>query len=114
MLRAWLARRRMRRLPAISVSTTADFYKPFTAPNPDMIAVIRNAAGEQVATAAYAVSPLSDRLYVFEVEVAAEHRRRGYASALLWHLAESYALPITPVEERSDAGAFWNAARRLD
>jgi hypothetical protein len=36
MPRCWTVRRKLSRLPAITVSTTADYYKPFTSPNPNL------------------------------------------------------------------------------
>jgi len=68
MLRTWRGQRNIQKLPAITVDTTANHYKAFTAPNPDLDAIIRNTAGDQVGTATYAVPPLSDRVYLFHVE----------------------------------------------
>jgi GNAT superfamily N-acetyltransferase len=109
----WQGRRRLERLPRITVDATANYYKAFTAPNPDYDAVIRNSTGDEVGTATYAVSPLFDRVYIFEIEITPEHRGQGYATALLWHLAKTYGQPITAVKELYSANSFWSAARRL-
>jgi GNAT superfamily N-acetyltransferase len=109
----WQGRRRLERLPQITVNTMANYYKAFTAPNPDYEAVILNSTGDEVGTATYAVSPVFDRVYLFEIEITPEHRRQGYATAMLWHLAKTYGQPITAVKELYSANSFWTAARQL-
>lgn len=109
----WLSRRKIERLPTITVKAAANYYKTFTAPNPDYKASINNAAGELVGTATYAVSPLSDRVYLFNIEVMPNQRRHGYATALLWYLAQTHGHPITAVKELHGAASFWASARRL-
>jgi hypothetical protein len=84
-----------------------------TAPNPILSAIIHNALGDQVGTATYAMSPLSDRIYLFDIKIVIEHRQRKYATALLLYLAQTYGLPITAVKELYSASDFWNAARQL-
>jgi hypothetical protein len=96
------------------VGTTANYYKAWTAPSPDYQVRIGNAEGMQVGTGSYAVSPLRDRVYVFKVEIDPEYRRRGYGTALLWHLARTYGQPITPVHETHGSHLFWATARRLE
>ncbi len=88
-----------RPLPLITIHTTANYYKAFTSPSCDLKAVIGNAAGDPVGTATYALSPLGDRVYVFEIEVHAACRRQGYALALLRYLAHTYGVPITPIKD---------------
>ncbi len=110
---AWHGRHRIERLPAITVAATANYYKAWTAPSPDYQVGIGNAEGVQVGTGCYAVSPLQDRVYVFKTEIAPEHRRRGYGTAFLWHLAQRYRQPITAVDERYSSREFWRAAQRL-
>jgi hypothetical protein len=108
------ARDRIERLPAIKLTTTANHYKSFTAPNPDYKATIHRADGKQIGTAAYALSPLDDRVYLFRIEIEAVHRRRGYGLALLWYLAKTYERPITPVHQAIGSYEFWFAARRME
>ena len=111
---AWRARRKIERLPAITVTATANYYKPWTSPNPDYRVRIENAEGVQVGTGCYAVSPLHDRIYVFKIEIAPKHQRRGYGLALLRYLANSYERPITPVHQAIGSYEFWFAARRME
>ncbi|WP_454727899.1 MULTISPECIES: GNAT family N-acetyltransferase [Cupriavidus] len=99
------------RLPLLVVKAAPNHFKAITAPSPDFRATLHNSAGEQVGTAAYALSPLSDKVYVFEIRIPPEHQRCGYATALLWHLAREYGRPITPVQELHAARGFWHAAR---
>ncbi len=100
-------------LPPIAVNATANFYKPWTAPNPDLRVTIANANGTQVGTGCYAISPLNDRVYVFEIEIAEEHRCRGYGTAFLWHLSQTHSQPITAIQEVGSSLPFWNQARQL-
>jgi len=112
-LGSWRGRRRLARLPFITTTSTANYYKVFTAPNPDIHAVIYNSDGDEVGTAIYAVSPLDDRVYVFAITIAEHFRRRGYATALLRYLANTYKQPITAVHALFDARPFWHASCRL-
>lgn len=100
-------------LPRISVITRLHYWKTFTSPNPDVYATIFNEEGAQVGRATYAVSPFLDRVYVFEIDVACEHRRKGFATALLRYLSQTYGRPITAIKELDSAHAFWDRARRL-
>lgn len=106
-------RRKQKSLPGIALKASANYYKAFTAPNPDYNAIIYNTMGDQVGTATYALSPLSDRIYLFDIEIFPEHRRRGYATAVLLHLTQTYGQPITAVKELYSAIGFWNAARQM-
>ncbi|CAG9183974.1 GNAT family N-acetyltransferase [Cupriavidus pampae] len=101
------------RLPRLEVKATHDHFRVVTAPSPVVRATLHNGAGEQVGTAAYGLSPLADRVYVFELRVAPEHQRGGYATALLCHLAREYGWPLTPVKALHAAHGFWQAAGQL-
>lgn len=59
----------------------------------------------------YPVSPLKDRLYVYDIHVETPYRRRGYGLAVLTELAARHAVPITPVTEVGSASRFWEAMR---
>ncbi|GKS87434.1 GNAT family N-acetyltransferase [Acidovorax sp. SUPP1855] len=112
-LSRWLVQRRLAHVPKITVDVTRNYYMTFTAPNPDVKVVIRNEAGTPVGRACYAVSPLNDRVYIYEVEILGAHRRQGYGTALLLFLARTYDLPITVVKELYSACSFWRFARGL-
>jgi|SRR5664279_639306 len=102
-------------IPEITIVTRLHYWKSFTSPNPDVYATFFNKEGAQVGHAKYAVSPLFDRVYVFNLGVTSGYRRKGYASALLRHLSKTYdKLPITAVKELESAYAFWDHARRLE
>ena len=113
MVRTWLARRRLDRLPEISVTKVANYDQAWTSPNPDLTATARNRFGAIVGALEYQVSPLNDKVYVFRIDVPEVFRRRGYGLALLTHLTRTYALPITAVKELYSAKPFWNASRKL-
>ncbi|MDA8445618.1 GNAT family N-acetyltransferase [Paracidovorax valerianellae] len=112
-LSRWLVQRRLAHVPKITVDVTRNYYMTFTAPNPDVKVIIKNEAGITVGRACYAVSPLNDRVYIFEVEILSAHRRQGYGTALLLFLAQTYDLPITVVKELYSACSFWRFARGL-
>lgn len=107
----WMKRRKGVSLPAVSFQEAANFYKSFTSPNPDINAVVLDAAGHKVGRVTYAVSPLEDRLYLFQISIDQPSRRRGFGLAALVHIAQRYRLPIVPVKELYSP--FWSAAREL-
>lgn len=106
-------RRLVERLPAITIAASPNYYKAFTAPNPVLSATIYSTEGCKVGTAIYALSPLADRVYVFDLEIGPHHQRQGFGTAVLWHLAKEYGQPITAIKELHSAAKFWDAARRL-
>ncbi|WCM89738.1 GNAT family N-acetyltransferase [Acidovorax sp. NCPPB 3576] len=112
-LSSWRARRRLAHVPKITMDVTRNYYMTFTAPNPDVKVVIRNQEGMTVGEACYAVSPLNDRVYVYDVEILSAYRRQGYGTALLSFLAQNYKIPITVVRELSSSCGFWRFARSL-
>ena len=112
-LDAWLARRTVGKLPAIQVSTTLNYRRAFTSPSADVTATIRDAAAATVASATYSVSPLNDRIYVFQIDVNPSRQRQGFGLAVLHYLAKTYGTPITPIKELFSAASFWTAARKL-
>ncbi|WP_432262971.1 GNAT family N-acetyltransferase [Cupriavidus sp. TMH.W2] len=105
--------RALDRLPPLVVKAAADHFRVVTAPSPEFRATLHNGASEEVGTAKYGLSPLGDRVYVYDIRVPPAHQRCGYATALLWYLAREYGRPITPVQELHAASGFWNAARAL-
>lgn len=113
MLRTRRARRKLDHLPVIVIQTAADFRSTsFTAPSPTYTASVLNAEGARVGTMTFAVSPLLDRVYVMNIQVFEPYFRQGYATAMLWYLAQTYGQPITAVKEL--ATDFWNVARDLN
>jgi hypothetical protein len=112
-LRTFRTARRLRDLPLITVRQRANFCYAFTWPNPDLTAVVRSASGDVVAEMTYAISPLKDRVYIFDFRVEMPHRRKAYGLAMLHWLATTYEMPMTAIKEISGARPFWNEARRL-
>jgi len=99
-------------LPTVSLREKANYYKAFTSPNPDVNAVVLDAAGQAVGRVTYALSPLcGDKLFLFNISIEPSLRRQGLGSAVLVHLAQRYDRPIIPVKELHTS--FWHKVRRL-
>jgi len=57
------------------------------------------------------VSPLFDRLYIFDITIHDAYRRRGFGLAVMSYLATTYRLQITTIKEVSQASGFWHSVR---
>lgn len=88
------------------------YDKPPTSPAPSCYAKIFNGEGVQVARASFGVSPLHDRIYVYEMEVSAGWHKKGYGSAFIAYLQGTYHLPITPIHVLHTAEGFWEKLKR--
>ena len=114
LLDSWKAQRRYRSLPKIWLTNiTSNYHFSFTSPAPDYKAQIRNTQKNVVGTLSYAVSPLHDRIYIFNIVVNQSYQRQGYATAVLFYLANEFSLPITATQEISSGRLFWKTARTL-
>lgn len=110
-----------------------DFYHPlarqrFTALLPDMQVVVDhreatrgnayfpgfshwcsiNHAGQRVGYLRFGISPLEDRVYLDEIEVDREHRRKGIGLATVWWLWNTYQVPVITVQQRGTSNGFWS------
>ena len=56
--------------------------------------------------ATFGINPLGDAIYVFQIEVDAQCRRKGFALAFLCWLYSEYGLPITPIHIVGSLSAF--------
>lgn len=101
-----------RKLPVIEVHL-ARIKRPqnFVEPNPDYHASIFDKTGKEVGSADFGISPLCDATYVYQIDVLAEHQRRGYALAFLCWLYGKWHHPVIPVHIVGNAIGFWSAAR---
>jgi hypothetical protein len=101
-------------IPEITLKVLKKEYggKNFAAPNPDITQSIYDSEGNAVGSTVYTISPLNDRIYIFEVEIEPVFRRRGFGLALLASLSRTYGFPITVVHPISPALLFWEAARK--
>lgn len=97
-----------RTMPEITLTETRKEYRGtnFAAPNPDITETIRDSEGNVVGNTVYTISPLKDRIYLFEITIHPAFRRRGFGLALLVFLAKTYDLPITVVKPISPALLF--------
>ena len=102
-----------RTFPEITLSDLKKEYggKNFAAPNPDITAAIQDIDGNVVGSIVYTISPLKDRIYLFDIKIYPAYRRRGLGLALLVFLAKEYDLPLTVVQPISPALLFWESAR---
>ncbi|WP_027947718.1 N-acetyltransferase [Litchfieldella anticariensis] len=100
-------------LPDIMMKTVFSYWKSPVAPNPVIRVQIINGQGKSVGIASYGISPISDRVYVFGIDIDIEFQRQGYASAFLKCLAREYQLPITPIKELNSAKSFWVSVRHM-
>lgn len=112
-IQSWKARRKIQRLPNIVLEKTKNHFRQTTAPNPSVYVTHFNTSKSKVGTATYAISPLFDKLFLYEIKIEHSSQRRGYGFAFLYHLHRLYGLPIIPIHEWHTASGFWNAARRL-
>ncbi|WP_141440771.1 N-acetyltransferase [Vreelandella titanicae] len=103
-----------RSLPVVEVRLSIkEGAQTFVEPNPDFRANILNGSMQEVGTATFGKSPLDDTIYVYQIDVYPQHRRRGYALAFLCWLYNEHQLPITPIHIVGSANGFWHAACRL-
>lgn len=100
--------RDLNQLPALTLVEEFEYLENFVRPNPDIVASIFNTAGEKVGFCDFGVSPLQDRVYVFDIRIEPEFQRKGYGTAMLHHLQQKYGLPIVPVKVIS---TFWECAQ---
>ena len=100
-------------LPDFTLEVALNHMQCFTSPNPDRIATVMTAAGEQVGYITYAVSPLFDKLYIFQINIDATFRRQRYGLAIIHYLHCTYKLPIATFNEVGTARRFWAAARHM-
>lgn len=100
-------------LPEFILEVALNHMQCFTSPNPDRIATVMTAAGEQVGYITYAVSPLFDKLYIFQINIDATFRRQRYGLAIIHYLHSTYQLPIATFNEVGAARRFWAAARHM-
>lgn len=113
LIRFGSANQKTDRLPIISESIILNYFKPLTAPNPDITVHINNHDGERVGTITYAISPINDTVYIYDIKIEREWRRKGYGLAILHSIHKKYSLPITPVHQTEVSRGFWDSVRRL-
>ena len=106
-------RPRIKLFPHIEVEVATNHHKSFTSPNPDIKATVYSSDRTAVGEVTYAVSPLFDRLYIFNITVHAPYRRQGFGLAIIEYIAMTYDVPITTIKEVFSASEFWSAARYL-
>jgi len=102
---------RPRRIAMLSLDAVPDYFGQFTGPAPTFNAALRSSEGVIVGHARYALSPLLDRWYVYDLTIEPDHQSKGFGAAFLIELVRQARVPISPVQETYLGSLFWNAAR---
>ncbi len=97
--------------PTINVLDTLSYFQSVTAPNPGIKATIFDEMGALVGYASYGISPLFDRLYLYDFKIQSAMRRKGYGYQFLSELVSRHGCPIVPVHETGSSYGFWTTAR---
>lgn len=105
-------------LPEVRLLETSRFLNgSFVAPNPWItVQCLRSEDSGVIGHVSCGLSPLSDRVYIGDIFVEPEYRRKGYARSMLLAVtrhcsAGAQPLPITALHEASYALSFWNNLR---
>ena len=68
--------------------------------------------GQHAGKISYGINPLNDRVYIYDLIIEGDSRRRGLATATLWRLWCTHQVPLVPLHEVGTAVGFWNKARK--
>ncbi|WP_410480386.1 N-acetyltransferase [Pseudomonas sp. DCA-1] len=116
-LRHYLQRRKIARLDAQAIGLQLSTLRSestrghFVFPGLSIVAAIEQ-HGQKFGWIRYCVSPLNDRVYICEFEVAYDQQRRGLGQATLWKLWQQYQVPLSPMHEKGSSIGFWAKARK--
>lgn len=70
------------------------------------------ADGQRAGKISYGINPLNDRVYIYDLTIDGDYRRRGLATATLWRLWCNHQVPLVPLHEVGTAVGFWSKARK--
>ncbi len=101
---------------SLSLHVERDGLPSFVAPQPWQLATGSLDSRWDACRVGFGVSPIWDQIYVRDLEVVPELRRRGLAVALLTRVVhrcrvEGRCLPVTPIQETIDSFGFWERLR---
>ena len=68
--------------------------------------------GQHAGKISYGINPLNDRVYIYDLTIMDDSRRRGLATATLWRLWCTHQVPLVPLHEVGTAVGFWSKARK--
>lgn len=68
--------------------------------------------GQRAGKISYGINPLNDRVYIYDLTIEGDYRRRGLATATLWRLWCKHPVPLVPLHEVGTAVGFWSKARK--
>lgn len=83
----------------------------FAFPGTEFVAGIE-VDGQRMGTVEFGINPLNDRVYIYDLTIEGQHRRRGLATAALWRLWCDHQVPLVPLHEVGTAVGFWSKVRR--
>lgn len=83
----------------------------FAFPGTEFVAGIE-VDGQRVGKVDFGINPLNDRVYIYDLTIAGDYRRRGLATATLWRLWSTHQVPLVPLHEVGTAVGFWSKARK--
>lgn len=95
---------------SLSVQEQAAPSGTFVYPGMDYVAILE-VEGTRVGQIDYCINPLRDRLYIDQIKIDADYRRRGFALSALWQLWQKHHLPIVPLYQVGTSNGFWHKAR---
>lgn len=74
----------------------------------------RDTEGQCFGSATIGVSPLlMDKVYISDIKVEENRRRKGFGLAILKSFYDEFHLPLVAIKELHSAKPFWNSAREL-
>lgn len=73
----------------------------------------RDNEGQCFGSVTIGVSPLKDKVYISDIKVEENRRRKGFGLAILKSLYDEFHSPLVAIKELHSAKPFWNSAREL-
>lgn len=83
----------------------------FAYPGTEFVAGIE-VDGQRRGRISYGINPLNDRVYIYDLNIEGDYRRRGLATVTLWRLWCTHQVPLVPLHEVGTAVGFWSTARQ--
>ncbi len=99
--------------PQINLQTDCERWSPNTQQlTPFVDVFISSEISGRVGHLTYLLSPLNDRLYLYEIQISESFRKNGYATSALKALSQRHnGIPISPVKilNTPPARGFWGS-----
>jgi hypothetical protein len=82
-------------------------------PNPFRYRKYQDKEGQRFANVNIGISPLKDKVYIFDIKVDEDRQRKGFGLAILKSLYDEFNSPLVAIKELHSAKPFWDKAREL-